>query len=145
MPHRTQFVRERRGVRWYNDSKGTNPGACIAALQGLYSAQDESRIVLIAGGEGKGADFTVLAPVVTQTARCVILFGRDAHLIEQALEPGVPVLQTQDLAGAVALAGDKALPGDSVLMSPACASFDMFRNYEQRGELFIDYVRRLEE
>jgi len=144
MPHRTQFVRERRGVRWYNDSKGTNPGACIAALQGLYSAQDESRIVLIAGGEGKGADFSVLAPVVTQTTRCVILFGRDAHIIEQALDPGVPVLQAQDLASAVTLAGERALPGDSVLLSPACASFDMFRNYEQRGELFIDYVRRLE-
>jgi len=145
MPHRTQFVRERRGVRWYNDSKGTNPGACMAALQGLHSAEEESRIVLIAGGDGKGADFTVLAPVVAQTARCVILFGRDAAIIEHALQQAVPLLQAQDLAGAVSLAAEKALPGDSVLLSPACASFDMFRNYEQRGELFIDLVRRLEE
>lgn len=144
MPHRTQFVRERRAVRWYNDSKGTNPGACIAALQGLHSGIDESRIVLIAGGEGKGADFSVLAPVVAQTARCVILFGRDARIIEQALGMEVPVFQARDLAAAVTLAGEKALPGDSVLLSPACASFDMFRNYEQRGEQFIELVRRLE-
>lgn len=145
LPHRTQFVRERRGVRWYNDSKGTNPGACVAALQGLGSKGSDSRIVLIAGGEGKGADFTVLAPVVNETARCVILFGRDAHIIEQALDRAVPVLQTQDLSSAVTLAAEKALNGDSVLLSPACASFDMFRNYEQRGEMFIDLVRRLEE
>jgi len=117
----------------------------MAALQGLHSAEEESRIVLIAGGDGKGADFTVLAPVVAQTARCVILFGRDAAIIEQALQQAVPLLQAQDLAGAVSLAAEKALPGDSVLLSPACASFDMFRNYEQRGELFIDLVRRLEE
>ena len=144
MPHRTQFVRERRAVRWYNDSKGTNPGACIAALQGLYSGDNESRIVLIAGGEGKGADFTVLAPVVARTARCVILFGRDARIIEQALGAGVPVFQAKDLSAAVTLAAEQALPGDSVLLSPACASFDMFRNYEQRGERFMELVGRLE-
>ncbi|HXK55877.1 MAG: UDP-N-acetylmuramoyl-L-alanine--D-glutamate ligase [Gammaproteobacteria bacterium] len=144
MPHRTQFVRERRGVRWYNDSKGTNPGACIAALQGLRSEGGDARILLIAGGEGKGADFTVLAPVVADAARCVILFGRDARVIEQALDQQVPVFQVQDLNAAVTLAAEKAQSGDSVLLSPACASFDMFRNYEQRGELFIDLVRRLE-
>lgn len=143
LPHRTQFVRDRRGVRWYNDSKGTNPGACIAALQGLHSGRDESRIVLIAGGDGKGADFSVLAPVVSTTARAVILFGRDARKIEQALEPGVPVLHAENLANAVQLAAEQAVTGDKVLLSPACASFDMFRNYEHRGEMFIDLVRRL--
>lgn len=143
LPHRTQFVRERHGVRWYNDSKGTNPGACIAALQGLAQPGEASRIVLIAGGEGKGADFTALAPVVTQTARSVVLFGRDAAVIEQALEPGTAVFRVKDLGAAVTLAAEQALPGDSVLLSPACASFDMFRNYEQRGEVFIDLVGRL--
>ncbi len=144
MPHRTQFVRELNGVRWYNDSKGTNPGASIAALQGLHSPEDHSRIVLIAGGEGKGADFTPMAPVVTQTTRCVILLGRDARIIEQALDSSVLVLHAPDLAAAVTLAVEKALPGDSVLLSPACASFDMFRSYEQRGELFVDLVQRLD-
>jgi UDP-N-acetylmuramoylalanine--D-glutamate ligase len=140
LPHRTQFVAEQEGVRWYNDSKGTNVGACIAALEGL--AEGEGRTVLIAGGDCKGADFSLLAPVVTRTARAVILIGRDAPELEQALAGTVPLLRAEDLTEAVALAAEQAQAGDRVLLSPACASFDMFRNFEERGERFMAAVRR---
>lgn len=139
LPHRTQFVAEQEGVRWYNDSKGTNVGATIAALEGL--AERDSRTVLIAGGDCKGADFSPLAPVVTRTARAVILIGRDAPELEQALAGTVPLLRAGDLTEAVALAAEQARPGDRVLLSPACASFDMFRNFEERGERFMEAVR----
>jgi UDP-N-acetylmuramoylalanine--D-glutamate ligase len=139
LPHRTQFVAEQKGVRWYNDSKGTNVGACIAALEGL--AAGESRTVLIAGGDCKGADFSPLAPVVARTARAVILIGRDAPELEQALAGAVPLLRAGDLREAVALAAEQAQAGDRVLLSPACASFDMFRNFEDRGERFMEAVR----
>ncbi len=139
LPHRTQFVAEQDGVRWYNDSKGTNVGACIAALEGL--AEGESRTVLIAGGDCKGADFSLLAPVAARTARAVILIGRDAPDLEQALAGSVPLLRAGDLREAVALAADQAQAGDRVLLSPACASFDMFRNFEERGERFMEAVR----
>lgn len=141
--HRTQYVTEHDGVRWYNDSKGTNVGASIAALEGLKSEQGDDRTVLIAGGDGKGADFSPLAAVVAETARAVILIGRDAPLIAQALENTVPLFTAADLDEAVVLAAAQAKPGDRVLLSPACASFDMFRDYQQRGELFMEAVRRL--
>lgn len=143
LPHRTELIAEHEGVTWFNDSKGTNPGACIAALEGLHPEADESRTVLIAGGESKGADFSPLAPVVAQTVRAVVLLGRDAHLIERALAGIVPTVHAQDMDQAVALAAAHALPGDRVLLSPACASFDMYRNYEQRGEAFMAAVGRL--
>jgi len=142
LAHRTQFVTEHAQVRWYNDSKGTNVGACVAALSGLASGGDE-RTVLIAGGEAKGADFSELRPVVKKTARAVVLLGRDAALIEQALGGVVPVVHAADMAAAVARAAELALPGDRVLLSPACASFDMYRSYEHRGEVFMDAVGRL--
>lgn len=142
LPHRTQFVRELRGVRWYNDSKGTNPGATIAALEGLADS-DTPNTLLLAGGEGKGADFTELAAAVARTVRCAILFGRDADLIERALAPHTRILRAGDLAQAVALADGEAESGDRVLLSPACASFDMFRGYAHRGELFMDLVMGL--
>ena len=141
LPHRTQFVAKHAGVRWYNDSKATNVGACVAALEGM--ADDVDAIVLIAGGESKGADFSELAAVVERTVRAVVLIGRDAALIEDALGGVVPVVRAADMNAAVARAGELAKPGDCVLLSPACASFDMFRGFEHRGEVFADAVRRL--
>ncbi len=143
LPHRTRFVAESGNIRWYNDSKGTNVGACIAALEGMRSDQGADRTVLIAGGEGKGADFSPLAAVVAATARVVILIGRDAPQIAQALEGTVPLLHAESMEDAVALAARQAQSGDRVLLSPACASFDMFRDYRQRGDRFTDAVRRL--
>lgn len=145
LPHRTQLVRELDGVRWYNDSKGTNPGAAIAALEGLCPARGATRTVLIAGGDGKGADFSALAPAVARTARAVVLIGRDAPLIEAALRGTVPLFRAADMQEAVALAARQVRPGDRVLLSPACASLDMFRNFEHRGETFVAAVQGLGE
>ena len=103
-------------------------------------------VVLIAGGDGKGADFAPLAPAVARAARAVVLIGRDAHLIEQVLsglEPPVPLIHAGDMDEAVTQAAALVRPGDTVLLSPACASFDMFDNYEHRGRVFADAVRRL--
>ena len=139
LPHRVERVAEFDGITYYDDSKGTNVGATIAALQGLGC-----KAVLIAGGEGKGQDFTPLNPVVAQHARAVVLIGRDAPLIGAALNGcGVDVLRAEDMNDAVRLAAHLAQNGDAVLLSPACASFDMFRNYEHRAEVFIEAVRGL--
>ncbi len=137
LPHRTQFVAEQGGVRWYNDSKGTNVGACIAALQGFAGA---GKTVLIAGGDGKGADFSPLAPAVKAYARAVVLIGRDAPIIEQALVDTVPLLYAESMEQAVTIATKQALEGDQVLLSPACASFDMYTGYDHRGKVFVDAV-----
>ena len=139
LPHRLERVALRRGVAWYDDSKGTNVGATIAALAGL-----PGKSLLIAGGEGKGQDFAPLAPVVAQHARRALLIGRDAPLIERALRPsGVPLERCESLEQAVARAAALAVSGDAVLLSPACASFDMFRDYRHRGEVFAAAVRAL--
>ncbi|MEW8194773.1 MAG: UDP-N-acetylmuramoyl-L-alanine--D-glutamate ligase [Candidatus Thiodiazotropha sp.] len=143
LPHRTQWICDKRGVRWYNDSKGTNVGAAIAALQGLHTDSDDSRSVLIAGGDCKDADFSPLAPVAEKTARAVILIGRDASELESALAGRVRLEHAASLEEAVGLAAELAQPGDRVLLSPACASFDMFRNFEARGEAFIQAVEGL--
>ncbi len=145
LAHRSQLVRERRGVRWYNDSKGTNPGATLAALEGLHPASGAGRAVLIAGGDGKGADFSELAPVVERTCRCVILVGRDAPLLEAALQGSAPLQRADSLEQAVQKAAELARGGDHVLLSPACASFDMFRGFEHRGEVFAAAVLGLPE
>jgi UDP-N-acetylmuramoylalanine--D-glutamate ligase len=137
LPHRLELVAERAGVEWYDDSKGTNVGATIAALKGLARPT-----VLILGGEGKGQDFSPLAPVVAQLARHTLLIGRDAPLIEQTLK-GLPLERCASLDAAVARAAQLARPGDAVLLSPACASFDMFRDYKHRGEVFAHAVRGL--
>lgn len=137
LPHRTQFVAEKDNVRWYNDSKGTNVGATIAALQGM-----PTKVVLLAGGLGKGQDFTLLRPAVEEKARAVIVFGADAKQIEHALRDVVPVMPVKDMREAVATAAGCAQRGDSVLLSPACASFDMFKGYDHRGQVFVDEVRR---
>jgi len=143
LPHRTVLIAERNGVRWFDDSKGTNPGATVAALQGLIGTAGAGRVVLIAGGDCKGADFGELAATVERTARAVVLIGRDAPMIEHAIAGRVTVRHAVDMDEAVRLAGYCAQPGDSVLLSPACASFDMFDNYEHRGRVFAAAVQGL--
>ena len=140
LPHRTQWVCEHDSVNWYNDSKGTNVGATIAAIEGL---QVDNKLILIAGGLGKGADFSPLRDAVKDKVRLVVLIGEDAVKIEQALQQIVPVMLANSMQEAVQIAADLAHPGDSVLLSPACASFDMFKGYEHRGEMFMDAVRAL--
>jgi UDP-N-acetylmuramoylalanine--D-glutamate ligase len=138
-PHRCHLVAVVNDVQYYDDSKGTNVGATVAALSGLGR-----RSVLIAGGLGKGQDFAPLAPAVRRHARAVVLIGRDAGLIRQALAAtGVPLLDAASMEEAVAKAAAQAVAGDAVLMSPACASFDMFRNYPHRSEVFVAAVQEL--
>ena len=141
LPHRTEFVAEINGVSWYNDSKGTNVGASIAALQGLDRA-DATRTVLIAGGDCKGADFSLLQPVLAACARGVVLIGRDAADIAAVVPTSLPKVMARDMDEAVARAAEIAAPGDRVLLSPACASLDMFTSYAQRGDRFMQAVRR---
>jgi UDP-N-acetylmuramoylalanine--D-glutamate ligase len=136
LPHRTQLVAERDGVQWINDSKGTNVGAAVAALNGMTRP-----VILIAGGDGKGQDFSALKPAVAAHARAVVLIGRDAARIEAVLAGTVPLTRARDLREAVLAARAQAQTGDAVLLSPACASFDMFRSYEHRGQVFADVVR----
>lgn len=135
LPHRMVLVAEHQGVRWYNDSKGTNVGATAAALAGMRES-----VVLIAGGLGKGADFSPLRAALQPRARAVVLMGRDAPLIAQAIEGVVPVEFASDMVDAVRRAGTMAQSGDSVVLSPACASFDMFKGFEHRGEVFVQAV-----
>ncbi len=137
LPHRCQWVAERNGVNWYNDSKGTNVGAAAAALEGVPG----ERVVLIAGGQGKGQDFSPLASQLAERARAVILMGEDAPLLAEVIADNCPQHYAASMDEAVALAATLALPGDSVLLSPACASFDMFANYQDRGEQFCRAVR----
>ncbi len=140
LPHRVERVAEIDGVTWYDDSKGTNVGATEAALKGLGR-----KAVVILGGEGKGQDFSPLNPAVAQHARAVVLIGRDAPLIEAALHGcGVPLVRATDMDDAVHQSSGLAQRGDAVLLSPACASFDMFRNYAHRAEVFIAAVRGLQ-
>jgi UDP-N-acetylmuramoylalanine--D-glutamate ligase len=140
-PHRCELVALIRDVEWYDDSKGTNVGATVAALTGLGKPA-----VLIAGGEGKGQDFSPLALPVAAHAAAVLLIGRDAAAIRAALEEsGVPLVDCTSLEEAVAEASRIVKPGQAVLLSPACASFDMFRNYGHRAQVFVDAVRRVAE
>jgi UDP-N-acetylmuramoylalanine--D-glutamate ligase len=142
LPHRVEKIAEIGGVSWYDDSKGTNVGATVSALNGLGGMG--SRVVVILGGDGKGQDFAPLAPAVSRHARAVVLIGRDAPLIRAALAPtGVAMESASDMDAAVVRAAHLAQPGDVVLLSPACASFDMFRNYEHRAQVFIAAVRSL--
>ena len=139
LEHRVEFVTEAKGVRFYDDSKGTNVGASVAALEGFRAP-----VVLIAGGDGKGQDFAPLAPAVKSRARAVVLLGRDAPLIAAALaKTDVPLARASSIEEAVEAAFALAQPGDAVLLSPACASFDMFRDYGHRGALFAIAARAL--
>ncbi len=140
LPHRCQRVAEIASVLYVDDSKGTNIGATSAALAGLGTA---GNVVLIAGGQGKGADFRELREPVARSCRHVVLIGEDAGLIEQALEGTVPLERAADMRAAVAAAAAAAQPGDTVLLSPACASFDMFTGYAARGVAFTAAVRAL--
>ena len=136
---RGRWTAEIDGVRWYNDSKGTNIGACIAALEGLHTPQGLT--LLIAGGDCKGADFTELKPVLPRYVRTLVLIGRDAPMIAAATGGVVETLMAKDLMDAVEQCRSHAMPGDRVLLSPACASFDMFDDYQHRGEVFMQAVR----
>ena len=140
LPHRVERVADIGGVTYYDDSKGTNVGATVAALEGLGR-----KVVVILGGDGKGQDFSPLKEAVARHGRAVILIGRDAALIGNALTGcGVPMMAALDLDTAVRMASEQVQSGDAVLLSPACASFDMFRDYEHRAQVFIAAVRALE-
>lgn len=138
LDHRMQWVAEVDGVSYINDSKATNIGACIAALEGLREP-----VVLIAGGDGKGADFELLRDAVQQRVRAAVLLGRDAGLLEAALSPVVQTLRVNNLQQAVPAARQLAQKGDVVLLAPACASLDQFKDYKERGRVFADAVRGL--
>jgi UDP-N-acetylmuramoylalanine--D-glutamate ligase len=141
LPHRVQKVAEVAGVAFYDDSKGTNVGATVAALNGMREPA-----VLIAGGDGKGQDFSPLKQACARQARAVVLIGRDAACIEAAITGcGVPLHHAKTMDEAVGMAFRAALAGDAVLLSPACASFDMFRNYEHRAQVFIAAVQKLQQ
>lgn len=138
LPHRTQLVTRANGISWFNDSKGTNVGACVSAIEGLNGP-----VVLIAGGRGKDADFSPLGSAIEQKCRAVVLIGEDAEKISLAIGNRVPVFIEETLTDAVDRASSVARSGDCVLLSPACASFDMFANFEARGDAFADEVNRL--
>jgi UDP-N-acetylmuramoylalanine--D-glutamate ligase len=143
-PHRVQFVARVGEVDAYDDSKGTNVGATVAALEGLGADLAPARLVVILGGDGKGQDFAPLAAPLRRHARAVATIGRDAPAIEAALEPlarELPLQRFVSLELAVAWCFAQARPGDAVLLSPACASLDMFRNYAHRAEVFVAAVQ----
>ena len=143
LPHRCQWAATIQRVEWFNDSKGTNVGATLAAIEGVGQEIDGS-IVLFAGGEGKGADFSLLQNAVKRYVKQVVLFGKDARLMANALAEYAAIEIVEDLQQAVSRAQDSAQPGDAVLLSPACASFDMFAGFEDRGNQFLTMVHQLE-
>lgn len=143
-PHRVELVASIGGVDYYDDSKGTNVGATVAALNGLGVELGSARLVLIAGGDGKGQDFAPLAEPIAKFVRAVLLIGRDAPAIRAAIEhAGVETTDCTTLESAVQKASELAQPGDAVLLSPACASLDMFKNYAHRAQVFVDAVREV--
>ncbi|CEG57922.1 UDP-N-acetylmuramoyl-L-alanine--D-glutamate ligase [Legionella fallonii] len=139
LPHRCQWVRTLDHVEWINDSKGTNVGATISAINGIGGSM-QGKIVLIAGGQGKGADFQELAQPIADFVRSIVLIGEDADKMEAELGHVVPTTRASSLEGAVVIAKTQAKPGDVVLLSPACASLDMFRDFNHRGEVFTASV-----
>ena len=138
LPHRCAWVDNKQDIDFINDSKATNVGATIVAISSL-----KKKIILIAGGEGKGADFTPLKNVVAQHCRACVLIGRDAPLIADVLTDVVPLYDAKSMADAVRQAATLAHPNDAVLLSPACASFDQFDNYEHRGQVFEEAVKQV--
>lgn len=144
LPHRCEWVRQLDGITYINDSKGTNGGASAAAISGFGSQLDEGgKVVLIAGGDAKGSLLPELKAPLERFGRCVIVFGADKNVVREAVGEVVPVLEASDLHTAVKLAKEQALMNDLVLFSPACASFDMFRNFEERGDTFKAEVAKL--
>ena len=149
LPHRVEWVANIDDVDYYDDSKGTNVGATCAAIAGMTKNHNghnrPQKVVLIAGGDGKGQDFSPLAAAVQANSRAVVLIGRDAALIEAVLKAtDIPRYQAVDLPEAVNIAKRVAQAGDAVLLSPACASFDMFNSYVHRAEVFVAAVKRLQ-
>jgi len=138
LPHRTQFVREIDGVKYFDDSKGTNVGAVVKSLESF-----DTPIVLIAGGLDKGGEFEILKPLVKERVKAMVLVGAAAKKIEETLGDSSSVKRASDMNHAVKVAQKIADRGDVVLLSPGCASFDMFRDYVQRGEVFQKAVREL--
>lgn len=141
LAHRCERVAVHQGVTWFNDSKATNVGATLAAIAGL--APEFSRLWVILGGEGKGQDFTPLSAPLLRAGAAVMLLGRDAPLIEQALDHGIARQSAPDMQAAVTALAEQVQPGDAVLLSPACASFDMFQGFAHRGEVFAQCVQQL--
>ncbi len=145
LPHRVEWVANIDNVDYVDDSKGTNVGATCAAINGMTKNDQPQKVVLIAGGDGKGQDFSPLASAVESNCRSVVLYGRDAPMIETVLlSTNISIYQAHDLQEAVNIAKKIAISGDAVLLSPACASFDMFKNYVHRAEVFIEAVKQLE-
>jgi UDP-N-acetylmuramoylalanine--D-glutamate ligase len=143
-PHRVQYIASLAGVDAYDDSKGTNVGATVAALNGLGADKAPARLVVILGGDGKGQDFAPLVEPVRRHARAVATIGRDAAAIEAVLaDTGVPVQRHDTLEAATRWSFERAHAGDAVLLSPACASLDMFRNYGHRAEVFVNEVHAI--
>ena len=139
LAHRCQWVGEVHGTSYYDDSKATNVGAALAAIEGL-GADITGKLLLIAGGDGKGADFSALRTPVQRYCRGVVLLGRDAARLAATLQDAAPLVQVNSLEEAVQASANLAQPGDAVLLSPACASLDMFKNFEERGRLFAQAV-----
>ncbi|WLQ14101.1 UDP-N-acetylmuramoyl-L-alanine--D-glutamate ligase [Hahella aquimaris] len=142
LTHRCEWVADKGGVAYINDSKATNVGATQAALAGLGPVTSGG-IVLICGGQGKGQDFAPLAPAVKEWVSTLIIVGEDGPKLKEALAGGAMALSAETMEEAVKLAAEESAPGDLVLLSPACASFDMFKNYEDRGDQFKQWVRAL--
>jgi|TARA_B100000315_G_scaffold203429_1_gene196458 UDP-N-acetylmuramoylalanine--D-glutamate ligase len=142
LPHRCQWVANVKGVEFYNDSKGTNVGATMAAIEGL-GQRISGHILLIAGGVGKGADFSSLVPVINRWGKEVILMGQDAVEMASYFDKDIQTYFANDMQDAVVVALEHAAAGDAVLLSPACASFDMFENFQHRGQAFIQSVEQL--
>lgn len=142
LPHRCELVTEANAIGWYNDSKGTNVGSTLAAINGLGNAID-GKLVLIAGGVGKGQDFSPLSQPLEKFGRALVLIGEDGDKIGQAVSENVPHIHAVSLQDALEKCRAVAKPGDAVVLSPACASFDMFKNYEDRGHQFVAAVRAM--
>ena len=140
LPHRLQPVGQYRGIRWFDDSKGTNVDAVIKSIAGFKDRE----VVLIAGGLGKGSGFTALRSVVAQKVRLLLLIGRSGPKMAKELQGTTEIRDVGTLEAAVRVAAEEAKQGEAVVLSPACASFDQFRNFEERGEKFQEFVRRYE-
>ena len=139
LPHRMVRVRERNGVTYYDDSKGTNVGASVTAIRGT----NEEKVVLIAGGKDKGGSYEPLVQAMQEKGRAVVLIGEASELIAKALDAHVPHVRALTMEDAVRISADLAKPGDAVLLSPACSSFDMFKDYKERGDAFVRAVEAL--
>ncbi len=145
LEHRCEYVKTVHDVRYYNDSKGTNVGATLAAIDGLGAAIEvkKGKVALILGGQGKGQDFSPLRSSIEKYAKVVVLIGEDAPVIEQAIQGATKILHAATLKEAVELCQRETQAEDVVLLSPACASFDMFKSYNDRGQQFVACVNSL--